>query len=314
MSSGKAEMAQEAKMTGKYLGRRARLGIWLVSSLALSLIFFREFWASLLTMLSPKWIFGQHHAAPWGILGLCVIWLWLTRKRLVAVMETKFSPTFILLGVGMVVAAIFMPESPDFLVFSVLMALVGVYAILFGKGVQIPAILLAIYGFVVTFPRLVERYIEVPYSQTAILPLVGVLNIMGYPYISQGQWIHFTSNSGEPVSVAITAACAGPTTMAVFLAIFALMMLDMPVPPKKAAWLFLFGVVGTWLQSIIRLVILMLIGYQWGRDALFSAHSWSIYILFPLWYLLFVYLYFRQVGPQFRGKPEFNQTPIAESQ
>ena len=285
----------------------SRLALWLVVSLALSLIFFREFWASLLTMLTPGWIFGKHNAAPWGVLGLCVIWLWLKRRQIGAEMETGFRPVFVLLGLAMVVAAILIPESEHFIVFSVLLASAGVYAALMGRGIRIPAILLSIYGFVVAFPRFVERFIEIPYAMTAIKPLLWLLTVFGYRFDNQVQWVHFTSASGEPVSVAITAACAGPTTMAVFLAIFALMMLDMPLPPKKTIWLLVFGVVGTWAQSIVRLVFLMLVGYQWGRDALFTAHSWSIYVLFPLWYLLFVYVYFRQVGPRGGGRMELKE-------
>ena len=83
--------------------------------------------------------------------------------------------------------------------------------------------------------------------------------------------------------------------MGVFLAIFALMMLDIPLPPRKAAWLFLFGAVGTWFQSLIRLIIIILVGYHLGGDAMWTTHFWSIYILFPLWYLFFAYIYFRQV-------------------
>ena len=100
--------------------------------------------------------------------------------------------------------------------------------------------------------------------------------------------------------------------MAVFLAIFALMMLDMPLPPKKAAWLLAFGVAGTWLQSIVRLVVLILVGYRWGEAALFTAHRWSIYIIFPLWYLLFVYVYFRQTGPSTKGKLEPKEAPLVK--
>lgn len=290
-----------------------KLAVWLIVSLTLSLIFFREFWASLLKMLTPGWIFGEHNAAPWGVLGLCVIWLWLKRRQIVAEVETRLRPAFVLLGLVMIVLAIIIPESEHFIVFSVLLATTGIYAVLMGKGVRIPAILLGIYGFVVAFPRFVEQYVEIPYAMTAIKPLLGILTLFGYEYDSQVQWLHFTSASGEPVSVAITAACAGPTTMAVFLAIFALMMLDMPLPPKKAAWLLAFGVVGTWIQSIIRLVFLLVVGYQWGRDALFTAHSWSIYILFPLWYLLFVYIYFRQAGPSRSGRMELKEAQAVEA-
>jgi exosortase/archaeosortase family protein len=94
--------------------------------------------------------------------------------------------------------------------------------------------------------------------------------------------------------------------MGVFIALFALMTLDMPLSPKKAAWLFLFGAVGTWLQNCIRLVFLILVGYYLGENALWKAHFWTIYMLFPLWYLLFAYIYFRQVErpPEVRRRRE----------
>ncbi len=289
--------------------KSVRLSIWLLGSLAISLIFFRDFWASLPQVLTPDWLLGQHHAAPWGVLGLCVIWVWLKRKQIAAEMEARSSLLFVALGVMAIVLAVLIPESADFAVFRVLLASVGVYAILMGKGVRIPVILLGVYGFVAAFPPFVERYIQIPYAMTAIKPLLGILNIFGYEYDSQVQWLRFISVSGEPVSVSITAACAGPTTMAVFLAIFALMMLDIPLPPKKTGWLLAFGVAGTWLQSIIRLVIIMLVGYRWGREALFTAHSLTIYFLFPIWYSLFAYVYFRQAGPRGGVKPELKQTP-----
>ena len=103
--------------------------------------------------------------------------------------------------------------------------------------------------------------------------------------------------------------------MGVFIALFVLMTLDMPLPPKKAAGLFLFGIVGTWFQSVIRLVILMLAGYYLGKDALWTAHFWTIYLLFPLWYLFFAYLYFWQTGrlSEVRGKRELKYTLVTET-
>ena len=292
-----------------------KLAVWFIVSLALSLIFFREFWASLGAMLSPDWIFGQHHAAPWGVLGLCAIWLWLKRKQIRSDMEVRQNLISIPLGLALVIGAILIPPSQDFMVFQVLLASLGVFVILFSKGARIPSILLGIYGFAISFPLAIQRFAELPYSTSAIKPLVWILTGLGYAFQSEAQWIHFTSYSGEPISVAITAACAGPVTMGVFLAIFALMMLDVPLPPKKAVWLFLFGAAGTWLQSVIRLVIVMLVGYHWGKEALWTAHSWTIYVLFPLWYLLFVYVYFRQVRrpPQIKGGQELKYIPVMES-
>jgi exosortase/archaeosortase family protein len=277
-----------------------KLALWFFISLALSLIFFREFWASLGKMLSPDWIFGQQHAAPWGVLALCFIWLWLKRKELWQEMKQRVSLIFIIPGLVLVGGAILIPPSQDFLVFQVLLASLGVFVILFGWGARIPSTLISIYGFAVSFPLIIRRFAELPYSTSAIKPLVWVLTSLGYVFENQGQWIHFTSFTGEPISVSVTSACAGPTTMGVFLAIFALMMLDIPLRPRKAVYMFLFGVVGTWLQSIIRLIILMLVAYHFGEDAMWTTHSWSPYVLFPLWYLFYAYVYFRQASPGHR--------------
>ena len=294
------------------LGNRTiwKLLLWFILSLALSLVFFREFWTNLPGMLSPSWVLGQHHAFPWGVLVLCLIFLWLKRKEIASSMRRagrrgqkaiKLLPTAICLlptgtlGLGLVVGAVLMPSFQDYLVFQVLLASLGVFVILFGKGAKIPSIILAIYGFATSFPLAIQRFAEDAYSQTAIAPMMGVMTTLGYPLQNQGQWVHFVSSGGEPISVAITIGCAGPATMGVFIALFTLMVLDMPLPPKKAAWLFGFGVVGTWFQSFLRLVILMLVGYYWGKDAMMTAHFWTIYILFPLWYLVFAYVYFRQL-------------------
>lgn len=273
-----------------------RLGLWVIFSGTLLVVFFRGFWADLPGMLSPAWVLGQNHAAPWGVLALCLISLWLKRKQVRDKMSYGPSPVFIPVGLALVAGALLMPYSLDYQVFRVLLVLLGVFVVFFGAGAKIPSILLGIYGFTVSFPLVIQRFAEDAYSRTAVVPLTGLLAALSYPFESYGQWFHFVSFTGESISVVITTACAGPATMGVFLAIFTLMMLDMPVPPPKAIGLFLFGVIGTWFQSLIRLVIIILAGYYLGEDALWTAHSWTIYILFPLWYLFFAYIYFRQYG------------------
>ncbi len=276
-----------------------KLGIWLLISLALSAVFFRGFWSGLPAMLSPAYILA-YHASPWGVLGLCLIFLWLKRKAVWTQMSLRTNPVYVLPGLAMVAAAVLTPFSQDFRLFQVMLAAIGVFAIIFGAGSKIPALLVAIYGFAIAFPLAIDRFAESAYSQTAIAPLTGLMTILGFTLHNQGQLVNFTSYSGEPIWVAITAACAGPVTMGVFIALFSLMMLDMPLRPyKKAVMIFLFGVAGTWFQSFIRLVLLLLAGFYLGGKALWTAHLWTIYMLFPLWYLLFAYFYLRQLEQPF---------------
>jgi exosortase/archaeosortase family protein len=248
-------------------------------------------------IFSPARVFGQHNAAPWAVLVLCLIWLGLKRKEVWQKMNQRVSLTVTIPGLALVVGAILMPSSWGFLIFRVLLASLGVFVIFFGWGAKIPAIVVGIYGFATSFPLVIHRFAELPYSMSTIKPLVWVLTNIGFVIENQRQWLHLITSSGESISVMVTAACAGPATIGVFLAIFALMMLDIPLQPKKAGYMFLLGIGGTWLLSIIRLIILMLAGYYMGEQALWTTHSWSIYILFPLWYLLFAYVYFRQVIP-----------------
>ena len=277
-----------------------RLGLWAFSSTILSVIFFWEFWAGLPGMLSPGRILEQNEASPWGVLALCFIFLWLKRKQVRGGMRPGPGFVFIPVGLAITVGALLIPFSADYLVFQVLLLWLGVFTIFFGKGARIPFILLAIYGFTISFPLFVRYFAADAYSQTVIIPLKWLLNVFGYPFTTEGQWLHLISSKGDLISVVVTVACAGPATMGVFLAIFALMTLDMPLPPKKAAWLFLFGVVGTGTQNLIRVIILMVVGYYLGEKAMWMVHSWTIYLLFPLWYLFFAYIYFRQFGRQKR--------------
>jgi exosortase/archaeosortase family protein len=80
--------------------------------------------------------------------------------------------------------------------------------------------------------------------------------------------------------------------MAVFVVIFIMMMLDIPLPWYQAVPLFLLGVAGTWLQNVVRIVIVLGSGYFFGENALWAVHFWVAYFLFPLWYLLFALAYF----------------------
>ncbi len=198
-----------------------------------------------------------------------------------------------LLGACLVAAAILIPYAVDYLIFRILLISLGVFIALFGEAARLPTILLAIYGFAISFPLFIRQFAEDPYAMTSLGPVMWLMNLLGYPIQNQGQWINFTSVTGEAIKVVVTVDCAGPATMGVFIAIFALMMMDTPLPPGKATKLFLFGIVGTWFQNLLRLVILLLFGYYLGKEALLTAHFWTIYIIFPIWYLLFVYIYFK---------------------
>ena len=275
---------------------KTRLIIWLTICLASSIIFFGQLWARLPEWLSLEGLqrYGVFH---WGVLGLCILWLWLKRRDILPRMETaSFSLLFVLIGVALVVLSIFLPRSDDFLVFLMLVGWLGVFAIIFSRASVIPTILLAIYGFSLVFPILATRWLgelsTIPVTNTVI----AVTQMLGLPIANQGQVLHFTSVTGDVISTSVVPDCAGYATISVFIALFSLMMLDIRLPLKKAWWIFLLGLAGTWLQNIIRIVVSVAAGYYWGSGVLETMHYNIAYVIFPLWFALFAFIYLKQAG------------------
>ncbi|MBI2868990.1 MAG: exosortase/archaeosortase family protein, partial [Chloroflexi bacterium] len=95
-------------------------------------------------------------------------------------------------------------------------------------------------------------------------------------------------------SVVVTPGCAGYSAIGVFISLFTLMMLDVRLPAGKAWYVFLIGLAGTWLQNILRIMVLVSAGYYWGPAAFDLAHYNAAYIIFPAWFALFAFFYLRQ--------------------
>ncbi len=208
----------------------------------------------------------------------------------------KLSLPFVLACVALVALSVLLPRSDDFLVFLMLLGWLGVFAIVFAGACIIPSILLAIYGFSVVFPILMIRWLGEPSARLTTNTVAAITRMVGLPVTSEGIVLHCTSLTGDVISTAIVPGCVGYATIGVFIALFALMMLDIRLPLKKAWYIFLIGLAGTWLQNIIRIVVAVTAGYYWGVGALEAMHYNIAYVIFPLWYALFAYIYLRQAG------------------
>ena len=268
--------------------------LWVIICIIISIIFFHEFWANIGTLLSFSYL-QQHGVYPWFVLFLCFVWLWLERAEIserMSIEKIYASPPFIILGLTLFVLALVLSDSSQLIVFQLLLACAGIFTILFGAAVYIPILLLGVYGFTLVFPILITKFAEVQYSVATVWAVVSILKGFGYQILSQGQVIQFSGLSGD-ISIFIDSECSGSASMAVFIAIFALMMIDIKLPAKKGVYMFLFGIVGTTLQNILRLMILIMSGYYYGKDALWSAHCYAGYIIFPIWYALFAFVYLR---------------------
>ena len=275
---------------------KTRLIIWLAACLAISIASFGELWTKLPEWLSPEGL-QRHGVFHWGVLGLCILWLWLKRRDIWPRMQTaRPSLPFLLAGAALLALSIFLPRSDDFLVFLMLVGWLGIFTMIFNRASIIPTILLVIYGFSLVFPILTNRWLGEPSAILVTNTVVAISQMLGLPVTSQGQELHLTSLSGDAISTTVSSECAGYATIGVFIALFALMMLDIRLPLKRVWYVFLFGLVGTWLQNIIRIVVSVAAGYHWGSGALETVHSNIAYVIFPLWFALFAFVYLKLAG------------------
>jgi exosortase/archaeosortase family protein len=251
-------------------------------------------WPAFMASLSYNYIVNSYHVAPWGVLVLAAAMLYLKRRQIRAAMDGKPAPVMMAAGLVIVCLSFFIPFSDPYYLLRLLTAWVGAFAAVFGAAAVIPLVLLGTYAFTIWFPLLVNSHLQ-GYVWSAVVPSAWLLHMFGLHIAVSGPLFQFVYPSGTPAEIMVTSACAGPATMAVFVVIFTLMMLDLPLPWQRAVPMFLFGVVGTWLQNIIRILIILGCGYFIGDSALWTAHFWTIYALFPLWYLLFAAVYFRFV-------------------
>lgn len=275
---------------------KTRLIIWLAACLAISIASFGELWTKIPEWLSPEGL-QRHGVFHWGVLGLCILWLWLKRRDVLPRMQTaRPSLPFLLAGAALLALSIFLPRSDDFLVFLMLVGWLGIFTMIFKRASIIPTMLLGIYGFSLVFPILTNRWLGEPSAILVTNTVVAISQMLGLPVTSQGQELHLTSLSGGAISTTVSAECAGYATIGVFIALFALMMLDIRLPLKRVWYVFLFGLVGTWLQNIIRIVVSVAAGYHWGLEALETVHSNIAYVIFPLWFALFAFVYLKLAG------------------
>jgi exosortase/archaeosortase family protein len=239
--------------------------------------------------LSPEY-FTLNGVYPWAILFLCAIFLFAKRHE---IHDAKPSLIFAAAGAGIISGSFFLPGvAPEFEIFRLLLAWLGLVFVFFGEAASLPALLLCISGFGISFPKFVEALAGLQYAQATTWITYNIAHFFIPIYVSETV-ISMTTLQGDRLIVVINAACSGAASMSVFLVVFALMSLDVPLPRRKWAALLLFGIIGTSMQNILRLVLLLLTGYNFGPSAIEGGESIAGYIIFPLWYALFAFVYLR---------------------
>ncbi len=123
-----------------------------------------------------------------------------------------------------------------------------------------------------------------------VQPVAWTLGALGFDVTAFNQTVMMTTPRGK-LALSIGLVCAGLHPGILFLGIFTLHAWQERTPPRRLAWLLVLGLVGVYIANLVRLVILALVGYEWGGATLQSAHAnagWMIFVVWMMGYWWFV--------------------------
>ena len=206
------------------------------------------------------------------------------------IQNSKPDSFYAVTGIVVVIASVMLStysNNPTFLMLCILLYGLGIFSIIFGSASILVSASLSIVVFATALPEIMSVLLEPYYSNMNASITYGILYTTGIPVTINNNVITIISSNGEQIGALINSACSGTASLSVFLVIFTLMLLDLPLPAKPALIAFIIGIAGTIFQNIARLAIVIMSGYLWGSDTMLYIHSFAGYVIFPVWYSIF---------------------------
>ena len=295
---------------------RLKVGL-LFACLALTFLVFWSAFANIAPLLNYAAL-KQNGFYIWAVLGLCIVWGCMKRTEIVGAARTGTDGRWVLTGavlaaasIGLLYYAANFVESLPLTLFAIAFVVVALFALFFGKASKIPLMLLGVFGIAVVFPALLESAVAAPFQRATAVLCVSTLQLARVPVTLSGVTVTLNSLVGSNIIVDVDTRCAGSDSLAIFLAIFALMLIDRRPGNRAVLGLFIFGVVGAYLQNFVRLLALFTAGYYYGANALWAVHDYASYILFPVWFLGFAVVYLKYARKP--GNPAIGRMKSTES-
>lgn len=302
-------------MNRSLLGKDRRLALQLgafSACLVLTFAAFRVVFANA-NLLFDYEILKQNGFYLWAVLALFLLWIYIKRKEIIEATHRARDTKWLIFGLVLVGAslellyyvAVYLNSLP-LMLFAIGFVIVAQFSFFFGKASKIPLMLLGLFGIAVGFPILFESAFTAWFSRVTAVLSVSTLQLFGMPVSLNGVTVALNSLLGYEIITKVDARCAGSDSLAIFLAIFGLMVVDRRPNTRALIGLFILGVVGTYLQNFIRLLLLFGAGYYYGAGALWAVHDYASYLFFPLWFVGFVVIYLRHANRSERsgiGRP-----------
>jgi len=122
-------------------------------------------------------------------------------------------------------------------------------------------------------------------------PFAGILNLIGIDASSHLSVVVIQFKDGTHQALAISSYCAGLYSFTIFLAaFFSFVLVFERLPRRMLAFVLALGLIIAYLGNLFRMVIIGVVGYYRGLDALLWAHHNIGWIIFLSWSAVFWYI------------------------
>jgi len=128
-------------------------------------------------------------------------------------------------------------------------------------------------------------------------PFARILNLLGITASSVGSDVTLVFRDGTVTTLSISAYCAGLYSFSIFVSAFISFVLVFErLPPKTTAIVLATGLLAAYAGNVFRMVIIGIVGYYRGLDALLWTHENVGWMIFLGWSSVFWYLVMRFAG------------------
>ena len=128
-------------------------------------------------------------------------------------------------------------------------------------------------------------------------PFAGMLNLLGIDASSSGSYVKIEFRDGSLQTLGVSAYCAGLYSFSIFLASFFSFVLVFERLPTRTLLVVLgLGLLIAYLGNLLRMVIIGVVGYYRGMDALLWTHENVGWVIFLGWSAVFWYLLLNYVS------------------
>jgi archaeosortase C (PEF-CTERM variant) len=122
-------------------------------------------------------------------------------------------------------------------------------------------------------------------------PFAGILDVIGIPASSFGDMVTIGFRDGSVRTLEISAYCAGLYSFSIFLSAFiAFILVFERLQTRLLVAILALGIVIAYLGNLFRMVVIGVVGYYYGIDALHWTHTNAGWIIFLSWSCLFWWL------------------------